>query len=97
MSKPAVRLEDVLARPVPEWKDLLVNDFEATVFEAHPELAAIKQSLYDVGAEKDAVRLVSGLDAMGYLPYALDRKQSAFAPLRGLLKQRDKSFELRIG
>lgn len=49
-SVPAVRLEDVLAKPVPEWKDLLVNDFEATVFEAHPELAAIKQSLYDSGA-----------------------------------------------
>ena len=47
---PAVRLEDVLAKPVPVWKDLLVNDFEATVFEAHPELAAIKQSLYDSGA-----------------------------------------------
>ena len=63
------------------------------------EMSALRNGLlaYDVGAEKDAVRLVSGLDAMGYLPYALDRKQSAFAPLRGLLKQRDKSFELRIG
>ena len=49
-SVPAVRLEDVLAKPVSEWKDLLVNDFEATVFEAHPELAVIKQSLYDSGA-----------------------------------------------
>ena len=45
-----MRLKDVLARPVSEWKDLLVNDFEATVFKAHPELAAIKQSLYDSGA-----------------------------------------------
>ncbi len=40
----------VLQHPVEEWKDLLVNDFEATVFKAHPELAAIKQSLYDSGA-----------------------------------------------
>ena len=40
-------LKDVLAMPVAEWKDNLVNDFEATVFKAHPELAAIKQSLYD--------------------------------------------------
>ena len=47
---PEMRLKDVLARPVSEWKDLLVNDFEATVFKAHPELAAIKQSLYDSGA-----------------------------------------------
>ena len=47
---PEMRLKEVLARPVSEWKDLLVNDFEATVFKAHPELAAIKQSLYDSGA-----------------------------------------------
>ena len=43
-------LKTMLAMPVSEWKDNLVNDFEATVFKAHPELAAIKQSLYDSGA-----------------------------------------------
>ena len=43
-------LKTVLATPVTEWKDNLVNDFEATVFKAHPELASIKQSLYDSGA-----------------------------------------------
>ena len=43
-------IKNVLKRPIEEWKDLLVNDFEATVFKAHPELAAIKQSLYDSGA-----------------------------------------------
>ena len=52
LGKPAetTGLKSVLAEPVSEWKDLLVNDFEATVFKAHPELAAIKQSLYDSGA-----------------------------------------------
>ena len=33
-----------------EWKDVVRNDFEASVFPAHPELAAIKQSLYEQGA-----------------------------------------------
>lgn len=46
----ANNIKEVLRRPVEEWKGLLVNDFEATVFKAHPELAAIKQSLYDSGA-----------------------------------------------
>ena len=46
----AYNLKEVLLGPVEEWKGLLVNDFEATVFKAHPELAAIKQSLYDSGA-----------------------------------------------
>ena len=46
----SLELREALALPVTEWKDNLVNDFEATVFKAHPELAAIKQSLYDSGA-----------------------------------------------
>ncbi len=50
-AKPATSgLRTVLKLPVTEWKDNLVNDFEATVFKAHPELSAIKQSLYDSGA-----------------------------------------------
>lgn len=43
-------LDILLQRPVTEWKDVIVNDFEASVFKAHPEIAAIKQSLYDSGA-----------------------------------------------
>ena len=43
-------LEDALKRPISQWKDLLVNDFEKTVFTAHPELAAIKADLYAQGA-----------------------------------------------
>ncbi len=48
--KPDLPLREVLAHPVTEWKGLLVNDFETTVFEKHPRLAEIKQSLYDDGA-----------------------------------------------
>ena len=36
--------------PVEEWKGRILNDFETTVFALHPELARIKQSLYDEGA-----------------------------------------------
>ena len=43
-------LKEMLTRPVEEWKGQVVNDFEATIFVKHPELAAIKQSLYDSGA-----------------------------------------------
>ena len=49
-SIPSIDIRDVLSLPVEKWKDLLVNDFETTVFKLHPELAAIKQSLYDSGA-----------------------------------------------
>ena len=41
---------DIVRQPIETWKDELVNDFEAPIFAMHPELAAIKQSLYDAGA-----------------------------------------------
>lgn len=47
---PEQPLTEVLERPVEEWNGLLVNDFEETVFEKYPELAAIKLSLYESGA-----------------------------------------------
>lgn len=49
-SEPEVSLREALLRPVDQWKDCLVNDFEVTVFDKYPELAAIKKSLYDSGA-----------------------------------------------
>ena len=47
---PSSNIKAVLMQPVEDWKGLLANDFETTVFKKHPELAAIKQSLYDSGA-----------------------------------------------
>jgi 4-diphosphocytidyl-2-C-methyl-D-erythritol kinase len=35
---------------VNQWKDYVTNDFESPVFELYPELASIKQALYDQGA-----------------------------------------------
>ena len=47
---PEVSLREALAMPVAQWNGVLVNDFETTVFDKHPALAAIKRSLYDSGA-----------------------------------------------
>src|SRR5205823_3020083 len=33
------------------WQEFCVNDFEGSVFERHPELAAIKQKLRKLGAQ----------------------------------------------
>ncbi len=43
-------ITDILSRPIIEWRDLLVNDFERSVFPQLPILADIKQQLYDLGA-----------------------------------------------
>lgn len=43
-------LRSVLERPVAEWRELLVNDFEASLFPKYPELARLKELLYSAGA-----------------------------------------------
>lgn len=46
----AVSLRQLMQQPVSEWKNNIQNDFEKTVFEQHPQLAVIKQQLYNAGA-----------------------------------------------
>jgi 4-diphosphocytidyl-2-C-methyl-D-erythritol kinase len=43
-------MDIVTKHPVANWKNLLSNDFERTVFKAHPEIAAVKDKLYASGA-----------------------------------------------
>ncbi len=43
-------LREALSRPMEEWKDVLHNDFETSVFASHPEVAALKREFYDRGA-----------------------------------------------
>ncbi len=49
--KPApIDLRTIGQIPVREWKDVLRNDFEESVFVQFPEIAQIKKKLYDDGA-----------------------------------------------
>lgn len=48
--RPEQSLLQALSRPVETWRDTVVNDFEKSVFRHHPEIAAIKMTLYDMGA-----------------------------------------------
>ena len=43
-------LREVLGRPVSEWRELLTNDFERSVFPLHPEIARLKNDFYAKGA-----------------------------------------------
>lgn len=47
---PSIPLTELVKRPIEEWKDTIVNDFEKSVFMTYPEIAAIKDKLYDMGA-----------------------------------------------
>ena len=47
---PAKNCRDIVRQPVDTWAAELVNDFEQSVFALHPELAAVKDHLYKMGA-----------------------------------------------
>ena len=47
---PAINCRDIVMQPVETWRDKLTNDFEHSVFALHPEIGAIKDRLYDLGA-----------------------------------------------
>lgn len=47
---PAKNCRDIVMQPVETWHDELTNDFEKSVFALHPEIGAIKDRLYDMGA-----------------------------------------------
>ena len=43
-------LRKAIRRPIEEWRNLIFNDFEASVFPAHPAIAALKEEMYRRGA-----------------------------------------------
>ncbi len=48
--QPEIPVSEVIQKPVDEWRNFLVNDFETTVFKKHPAVKHIKEQLYDSGA-----------------------------------------------
>ncbi len=53
--RPKVNCLDILGLPVEQWRDLLVNDFEQSVFAQHPEIGQVKERLYEMGAVYSAM------------------------------------------
>jgi len=47
---PAVRLRELIKRPLNEWKETIRNDFEEYAFNRFPQLAEIKAGMYEAGA-----------------------------------------------
>lgn len=43
-------IQAIIEKPITDWKNSLINDFEAPVFKAEPKLLVIKDQLYQLGA-----------------------------------------------
>jgi 4-diphosphocytidyl-2-C-methyl-D-erythritol kinase len=48
--KPSASLKTLIELPVQEWDGKIVNQFESSVFQSYPEVKALKERLYDLGA-----------------------------------------------
>jgi len=48
--RPMKNCRDIVMQPVETWRDELTNDFEHSVFALHPEIGAIRDRLYNLGA-----------------------------------------------
>ena len=72
--RPQKNCRDIVLQPVDTWRDELKNDFETSVFALHPEIAQIKQQLYEQGA------VYAAMSGSGSAVFGLFREpQEAFA------------------
>ncbi len=76
--RPEKSLKELLAQPIETWKDTVVNDFEASVFPKYPEIAAIKDLLYDLGAVYASMS-GSGAAVYGIFDQPVENVDVAFA------------------
>lgn len=49
-ANPSFSLQELNKISIEEWKNLVVNDFEKTVFPTYPEIQNLKEVLYEMGA-----------------------------------------------
>ncbi|MDH6305810.1 4-diphosphocytidyl-2-C-methyl-D-erythritol kinase [Parabacteroides sp. PF5-5] len=48
--QPDISLKEIVNRPLAEWRELMVNDFEASVFPKYQGIHVLKEKLYGYGA-----------------------------------------------
>jgi 4-diphosphocytidyl-2-C-methyl-D-erythritol kinase len=50
VSEEVIAVKEIVQKPLGQWRDLLKNDFESSVFQCHPEIKTLKEALYQSGA-----------------------------------------------
>ncbi|MBI3509196.1 MAG: 4-(cytidine 5'-diphospho)-2-C-methyl-D-erythritol kinase [Bacteroidetes bacterium] len=57
--------------PIEKWKDVLVNDFEKTIFKKYPEIEKLKMRLYEKGA------IYASMSGSGSAVFGISEKEIA--------------------
>jgi 4-diphosphocytidyl-2-C-methyl-D-erythritol kinase len=83
---PVNLLKNIISYPVAEWRNILTNDFEKTVFSKYPFIGDLKSALYESGSLFSSMSgsgsTVYGI--FGSLPY-LPEKIGRYVIFRGVL------------
>lgn len=66
---PSQSLKEIARMPIETWRATMKNDFEESVFIKFPEIAAIKDKLYDMGA------IYASMSGSGSSVYGIFREQ----------------------
>ena len=69
--QPSTSLIQLIDRPITEWKELMINDFEDYVFKKYPLIGEIKNKLYSSGA------LFSSMSGSGSSVYGIFPEKSS--------------------
>lgn len=84
-----IPLKEVAKRPIEEWQELMVNDFEESVFPQYPAIKEIKDEMYRCGAVYAAMT-GSGSSVFGIFNPETSLPEMTFAEnsfvYRGILK-----------
>ncbi len=48
--QPTTPISELIKAPIGEWKDTLINDFEAFIFPNHSKIVQLKKEMYEAGA-----------------------------------------------
>ncbi|MCD7815388.1 MAG: 4-(cytidine 5'-diphospho)-2-C-methyl-D-erythritol kinase [Bacteroides sp.] len=75
---PEVSLKEIVQQPVETWASCMKNDFEDSVFQLYPEIAAIKDKMYDLGAVYASMS-GSGSAVFGIFKEAIENVDEKFA------------------
>jgi 4-diphosphocytidyl-2-C-methyl-D-erythritol kinase len=81
-AKADVSLKELIQLPITEWVGQIKNDFEQSVFAAHPQIKDVKEKLYEAGA------LYASMSGSGASVFGIFEK----APALNHLKERNRVF-----
>lgn len=74
LQPPVVSLEELLQKPVGQWRGQLHNVFEDSVFRLYPDIRMIKEALYDSGA------VYASMSGSGSAVYGLFNEKPGLPP-----------------